>query len=108
MAPQPQPRDVEHPPRPLIQRLGAILWPSFFAAGVATMVFFMFVDPLVLRDITFPTMDISRQGGYSIAFFLFWAATASASTFTWILLRPTSRFRRPHQRPSHQSPTEPQ
>lgn len=58
------------------------------------MVFFMFVDPLVLRDITFPEMDITRQGGYSIAFFLFWAATASASTFTWILLRPISRFNR--------------
>ena len=30
----------------MAQRLGAILWPSFFAAGVATMVFFAFVDPL--------------------------------------------------------------
>jgi hypothetical protein len=95
----PQHPDLEHPPRPLIQRLGAILWPSFFAAGVATMVFFMFVDPLVLRDITFPQMELSRQGGYSIAFFLFWAATASASTFTWILLRPTHRFQRPRQTP---------
>ena len=37
---------IEHPPRPLVQRVGAILWPSFFAAGVATMVFFAFVDPL--------------------------------------------------------------
>jgi len=83
------------PPRPLAQRLGAILWPSFFAAGVATIVFFMAVDPLVLRDITFPDTDISRQGGYTIAFFLFWSATASSSLFTWILLRPTSRFNPP-------------
>ena len=30
----------DHPPRPMAQRLGAILWPSFFAAGVATMAFF--------------------------------------------------------------------
>ncbi len=82
------------PPRPLVQRLGAILWPSFFAAGVATVVFFAFVDPLILRDITFPEMDISRQGGYSIAFFLFWSATASSSLFTWFLLRPSSRFRK--------------
>jgi hypothetical protein len=36
----------DHPPRPLAQRIGAIAWPSFFAAGVATMVFFAFVDPL--------------------------------------------------------------
>ena len=41
----------DHPPRPMAQRIGAILWPSFFAAGVATMVFFAFVDPLALRDI---------------------------------------------------------
>ncbi|MFY2765377.1 hypothetical protein [Arenimonas sp. MALMAid1274] len=85
----------DHPPRPMAQRLGAILWPSFFAAGVATMVFFAFVDPLVLRDITFPDIDISRGLGYTLGFFMFWACTASACTFTWILLRPASRFNHP-------------
>ena len=84
----------DHPPRPLSQRVGAILWPSFFAAGVATMVFFAFVDPFVLRDITFPDWDISRGFGYSAGFFMFWLATASSSAFTWILLRPASRFNR--------------
>lgn len=83
----------ETTPRPLVHRLGAILWPSFFSAGVATMVFFVFVDPLVLRDITFPEIEISRHGGYTIAFFMFWLATGAASTFTWLLLRPLSRFR---------------
>ncbi|MEN1940483.1 hypothetical protein WCE34_02025 [Luteimonas sp. MJ204] len=78
----------------MAQRVGAILWPSFFAAGVATMVFFAFVDPLVLRDITFPGVEISRSLGYSIAFFMFWLATAASSLFTWILLRPASRFNR--------------
>lgn len=82
----------DRPPLPLVQRLGAILWPSFFAAAMATVVFFIFVDPLVLRDITFPDMDITRMGGYTIAFFLFWGATAASSLFTWILLRPLSRF----------------
>lgn len=85
----------DHPPRPLAQKVGAVLWPSFFAACVATMVFFAFVDPLQLRDITFPDVDISREAGYSIAFFMFWLATASASLFTWILLRPSSRFNKP-------------
>ena len=88
-------RPFDHPPRPLAQKVGAILWPSFFAAGVATMVFFAFVDPLALRDITFPGMELSREAGYTIAFFLFWIATASSSLFTWILLRPASRFNRP-------------
>ena len=85
----------DHPPRPLAQRLGAILWPSFFAAGVATMVFFAFVDPVELAAMTFPQFEITRGVGYTIGFFMFWACTASASLFTWILLRPASRFNRP-------------
>ncbi|HEY1129591.1 MAG TPA: hypothetical protein VGF12_09325, partial [Roseateles sp.] len=56
---------LDHPPRPLAQRVGAVLWPSFFAAGVATMVFFAFVDPLTLRDMTFPDLAISRELGYT-------------------------------------------
>ena len=76
----------------MAQRVGAIAWPSFFAAGVATMVFFAFVDPLALRDISLPRLQITRSGGYTIAFFLFWGATAASSLFTWILLRPASRF----------------
>ena len=84
----------DHAPRPLAQRLGAILWPSFFAACVAAMVFFAFVDPLMLRDQTFPDLPMTRPMGYSIGFFVFWLATASSSLFTWILLRPASRFNR--------------
>ena len=85
----------DHPPRPLSQRLGAILWPSFFAAAVSTMVFFAYVDPLALRDLTFPQMPMTRELGYSVGFFMFWVATSSASLFTWILLRPASRFNAP-------------
>ena len=85
----------DHPPRPLAQTLGAILWPSFFAAGVATMVMFAFVDPLALRDLIFPHMELSRGLGYSIGFFMLWLATASSSLFTWILLRPASRYNGP-------------
>jgi len=83
---------LDHPPRPLSQRVGAIAWPSFFAAGVATMVFFALVDPLLLRDLTFPGMPMTRGLGYTLGFFAFWLATASSSLFTWILLRPSSRF----------------
>ena len=85
----------DHPPRPLAQRVGAILWPSFFAAGVSTMVFFAHVDPLALRDMTFPSMPLTRELGYSLGFFISWIATAASSLFTWILLRPASRFNRP-------------
>jgi hypothetical protein len=86
---------LDYPPRPLVQRLGAILWPSFFAACVATTVFFAFVDPLALRDMTFPGLPLTRTLGYSIGFFMFWLATAASSLFTWILLRPASRYNRP-------------
>ena len=83
---------IDHPRRPLAQRVGAILWPSFFAAGVATMVLFAFVDPVELAAISFPDLDLSPQAGHTIAFLGFWACTASACTFTWILLRPNSRY----------------
>ena len=85
---------LDHPPRPLVQRVGAVLWPSFFAAGVWTMVFFAFVDPLALRDMSFPDLPMTRGLGYSIGFFMFWAATSASSLFTWLLLRPASRFNR--------------
>jgi hypothetical protein len=88
------PQSFYHPPRSMAQRLGAILWPSFFAAGVATMVCFALIDPLTLRDMTFPDLDIGRETGYAIGFFAFWSATAASSLFTWILLRPASRFNR--------------
>jgi hypothetical protein len=85
----------DHPPRSMAQRVGAVAWPSFFAACVCTTVFFAFVDPLALRDITWPDLPLTRQMGYSIGFFMFWIATASSSLFTWILLRPASRFNVP-------------
>jgi hypothetical protein len=90
-----EPSLVDHPPRPLAQRLGAILWPSFFAAGVATMVVFAHFDPLALRDLVWPDLEISRGTAYTIGFFLLWSCTAASSLFTWLLLRPASRFNPP-------------
>ncbi|HZX81908.1 MAG TPA: hypothetical protein VFE72_13255 [Lysobacter sp.] len=91
----PQSPVFDHPPRPMAQRVGAILWPSFFAAGIATMVFFAYVDPVVLRDMTFPQLPVGRELGYTLGFFAFWLATGASRLFTWILLRPASRFNRP-------------
>jgi hypothetical protein len=77
----------------LSQRLGAILWPSFFAAGVATMVFFALFDPQDLFHLLRPESVASRGLGYTLGFFLFWIATAGSSLFTWILLCPGNRYR---------------
>ena len=71
-----------------VARIGPILWPSFFAAGVATMVFFAIVDPIDLSDMAWPHVRVSRELGYSIGFFMFWSCTLSASWFTALLLRP--------------------
>lgn len=70
-----------------LQRAGAVVWPSFFAAGVATMVLFAIVDPLELAAITWPQMDVSRPLGYTIGFFLFWSCTLAACAFTALLLK---------------------
>ena len=77
----------DHPPRPLAQRVGAIAWPSFFAAGVATMVFFALIDPNELFDIAWPHVRLPRELGYTLGFFVFWSATLGASCFTALLLR---------------------
>jgi hypothetical protein len=69
-------------PLPRVQRWGAVVWPSFFAAGVATMVFFALFDPVELARLAWIGVDVDRQWGYTIGFFLF-----SASLFTSILMR---------------------
>lgn len=74
--------------RPAVQQLGAVLWPSFFAAVVAAALFFSLVDPLKLAAISLPGHGISRELGYTVGFLLLWLATASASAFTALLLRP--------------------
>ena len=79
----------EHSARlPPSARIGAIVWPSFFAAGIATMVFFAIVDPIELAEMTWPHASVSREAGYTICFFMFWACTFSSSWFTALLCRP--------------------
>jgi hypothetical protein len=73
-------------PATRLRRIGAVAWPSFFAAGVASVVFFAIVDPSELAEITWPHLTISREFGYSIGFFMFWACTLGSSAFTALLL----------------------
>lgn len=76
-------------PRSTVRQLGAVLWPSFFAALVATALFFAVVDPLKLAAISLPQQPIIGRGlGYTLGFVLLWLATAAASGFTTLLLRP--------------------
>lgn len=79
---------------PVVQRVVAILWPSFVMAGVATVVFFAIFDP---HDLVAPTWfpDLSRLGAYSIGFFLFWMLTASSCLLSCFFQRPIQRFNKP-------------
>jgi len=75
----------QKPPR--IQRIIAVLWPSFIIAGVGTILFFSAIDPMQLVACgSIP--DISRLGCYTIGFFLFWALTLSACLLTCYFERP--------------------
>jgi len=79
--------------RPLAARVGAVAWPSFFAASIATVVFFALVDPLELAQNTWPHVQVSREVGYSVGFFMFWACTLSSSAFTALLLAAPRQLR---------------
>jgi hypothetical protein len=62
-------------------------WCSFLIASVATMVFFAFVDPMALAEITEPPLPVDRMGGYALGFFFFWILAAASATLTVYLIR---------------------
>ena len=72
---------------PVIQRIIAVLWPSFIMSGIATGLFFTVFDPLELTMLTGHT-DISRMAVYSSGFFMFWLLTSSTSALTCYFRRP--------------------
>ena len=69
------------------QRIISILWPSFLTAGAATILFFTAFDPQLIVAVS-GYGEISRLGGYSIGFFLFWLLTASSCLLTCFFQRP--------------------
>ena len=62
-------------------------WCSFLTAAVATMVFFAFVDPLALADVTEPPLPVDRMSGYALGFFFFWVLSAVSAFLTVYLIR---------------------
>ncbi len=68
--------------------LGLILWTSFLAAGVGSVVFFAAVDPLLLRDAGPKIFDnLGREAGYALGFLFFWAISIVASALSVYLIR---------------------
>lgn len=72
---------------PTVQKIIAVLWPSFLTAGAATILFFTAFDPQLLMAVG-GYEQISRLGGYTIGFFLFWLLTASTGVLTCYFQRP--------------------
>jgi cytosine/uracil/thiamine/allantoin permease len=75
---------------PLVQRIIAILWPSFLTSGIATVLFFTAFDPQhLLLDTRFA--EISRTGAYTIGFFMFWLLTTITSALTCYFRQPCDK-----------------
>lgn len=72
---------------PRVQRIAAILWPSFILSGIATIMFFAYFDPVAMLACEGKPL-LSRLGGYSIGFFLFWLLTTASGLLTMYFLRP--------------------
>ncbi len=66
---------------PTTQTVIAVLWPSFLTAGIAATLFFTTFDPQLLMAVA-DFEPLSRIGGYTIGFFLFWLLTSSACVLT--------------------------
>ena len=55
------------------QKIAVLTWISFLTAAAFTMLFFAFIDPLVIVDAINVEFVESRNAGYAIGFFFLWA-----------------------------------
>ena len=83
--------------------IAEVLWPSFLAAAVGTMVFFAWIDPDLLVMAAERQTDWSHTAIYSVGFFFFWALTALASGLTtWLIRTERRKADFPHEQPPQQ------
>jgi hypothetical protein len=78
------------PPKPWGSRaqvLAAVLWSSFLAACLATMLFFAWVDPGMIHEGSAPELEATRMTAYGIGFFFFWFVAIVASAVSVYLIR---------------------
>ncbi len=71
----------------MAQRWMWIAWPAFLVAGLIEMLVFAFVDPRDLHWLGGGAIELSPMAIYTLAFFLFWAATMLSSMLTTLLAR---------------------
>ena len=66
------------------KRWMGVVWPAFLVAGMLEMLVFALVDPQDLHWAGQP-LGMSRQGIYTVAFFVFWGLAMVASALTAML-----------------------
>lgn len=68
--------------------VGVVLWTSFLAAGLATMVCFALFDPALLADAPLAAdMATHRLAVYAGGFFFFWLICIVAAGLTAVMLQ---------------------
>ena len=67
------------------QAVATVIWISFLAASVATMLFFAVFDPVELFASL--EIEIGSQSGYALGFFFFWLISGGCSAVTAWLVR---------------------
>ena len=72
------------------QKFAVLSWISFLVAAVFTMLFFAFIDPLIVVDAIGSELFASSNAGYAIGFFFLWANGWVAG---WLTLRLVRRKR---------------
>ena len=68
----------------LTRRLMWVIWPAFLVAGIAEIVFFSVFDPFELHFFG-DSLEMSRQGIYTMGFFGFWGLGVASSALTMFL-----------------------
>lgn len=67
-----------------MQKMMWIAWPAFLVAGVLEVLVFAMVDPQDLQWFGQP-VALSRQGVYTVSFFVFWGVAMLSSGLTTLL-----------------------
>lgn len=70
-----------------------IAWPAFLVAGVLEMLVFAMVDPQDMHWFGQP-IALSRQGIYTLMFFVFWVFAMASSALTALLATPSDEVNR--------------
>ncbi len=71
--------------RHLARKAASVAWPAFLVAAVLEIAVFAFVDPQSLHTLGGAALGLSDTAVYSLAFFVFWGATAGACMLTLLL-----------------------